>query len=132
MIFGLLSFAAMTFFGAIYYIFPRVSGIQWPWPKLVGVHFWCSVIGVSLYALSMMAGGLAQGRALFDPAVGFLDALGKGIMMFRVSTMGDLLLFLGAACMMANINSVSWRICRECCDGSWAGLGVFKTAEVKR
>ena len=44
----LYGFFAMTMFGAIYYLLPRVVGFELPFPKLARVHFWLSLLGVVL------------------------------------------------------------------------------------
>lgn len=47
----------MVFFGAAYYILPRVTGSFWPSAKLVHLHFWSCVIGGLGLALHLLICG---------------------------------------------------------------------------
>ncbi len=50
-------FVSMVFFGAAYYILPRVTGSFWPSAKLVHLHFWSCVIGGLGLALHLLICG---------------------------------------------------------------------------
>jgi cytochrome c oxidase cbb3-type subunit 1 len=65
----LIGFVSLIFFGAIYYIVPRLLARQWLFPKLVTIHFWFLVTGMGLLCLSLTIGGLIQGFGLEDPQV---------------------------------------------------------------
>jgi len=54
---GVYAFFSMVMFGAIYYIVPRLTGREWPAPRLIKIHFWCTAIG-------MAAKGILEDRKL--------------------------------------------------------------------
>src|ERR1019366_161998 len=66
-------FFALTMLGAIYYIMPRVTGIEWPCAKSVRAHFWLAAIGIILVTLPLAVGGVIQGFKLNSPAA-FADS----------------------------------------------------------
>ncbi len=99
----LYGFFAMTMFGAIYYLLPRVVGFEWPFPRLVCVHFWVSMLGVTLLVLPLAIGGVEQGWKLNHPEVGFMDALKATLPFLRVSTIGLMLLLFGNLLFVLNI-----------------------------
>ncbi|HLB34429.1 MAG TPA: cbb3-type cytochrome c oxidase subunit I [Chthoniobacterales bacterium] len=72
---ALLGFLSMILFGAIYYILPRLTGIEWPSSSLIRWHFWLATVGVSLMIFSMIFGGVIEGIALEDAAISFVNVL---------------------------------------------------------
>jgi cytochrome c oxidase cbb3-type subunit 1 len=99
----LYGFFAMTMFGAIYHLLPRVAGFEWPFPKLARVHFWVSLFGVALLVLPLAIGGVVQGLKLENPDVGFMDAMKATLPFLRVSTIGLMLLLFGNLLFALNI-----------------------------
>jgi len=99
----LYGFFAMTMFGAIYHLLPRVVGFDWPFPKLARVHFWLSLSGVLLLVLPLAIGGVVQGLKLNHPEIGFMDALKATLPFLRVSTIGLMLLLFGNLLFALNI-----------------------------
>jgi cytochrome c oxidase cbb3-type subunit 1 len=61
------AFISMTFFGAIYYVTPRLLGAEWASSGLIRVHFWFSLVGVGLMIVALALGGFIQGLGLDDP-----------------------------------------------------------------
>jgi len=99
----LYGFFAMTMFGAIYHLLPRVVGMEWPFPKLARLQFWISMIGVLLFVIPLAIGGLVQGAKLNQPAIAFLDATRAMLPFLRASTAGLLLILLGNLLFALNI-----------------------------
>ncbi len=48
-------------FGAIYHILPRAVGIEFRFPKLIRVQHWCAMIGIFIFVVSLVIGGVMQG-----------------------------------------------------------------------
>ncbi len=99
----LYGFFAMTMFGAIYHLLPRVVGFEFPFPKLARVHFWISLLGVLLLVLPLAIGGVVQGLKLNHPDIGFMDTLKATLPFLRVSTIGLMLLLFGNLLFALNI-----------------------------
>ncbi len=94
-------FYAFSIFGAIYYIVPRIINVEWC-PHLLKAHFWLTLIGTLTSYLALVVGGLGQGILLSDPKNSFMDVFRSTVMAVRVSTLGDLLLFVGALVFLLN------------------------------
>jgi cytochrome c oxidase cbb3-type subunit 1 len=109
-------FFAMTVFGALYYIIPRLlpSG-QAAWsPKLTAAHFWLTFLGILISYLSLVVGGIGQGILLADPNNSALQVLQGTLIPLRASTTGDLLIFVGTVAFLLNFALVLSRSCRAC------------------
>ncbi len=85
----LLGFMAMMVYGVGYFILPRFNGTTLRWPRLVGVHFWISNLGLL---------GLVFGALEFRPLFAVISAL--GVLLF-VLNLGATL--LGAAPLGARL-----------------------------
>jgi len=127
----LYGFAAMTLFGAIYYVTPRVMRVEWPSTGSINKHFWLSAIGIGIYFLSLAVGGFQQGHALLDSNKPFLETLQPGLRLFRVSTMGDLLMAAGNALLALNLGRMMLRCCLSCCVTPLVAALKPETAEMK-
>jgi cbb3-type cytochrome oxidase subunit 1 len=88
----LYGFLAMALFAAIYLAADDLIPGGLPSARLRSVHLWCAGVGIVLYVVPMLLGGLMQGRALLRP----------GLMALRISTLGDISLLAGHAALMAN------------------------------
>jgi cytochrome c oxidase cbb3-type subunit 1 len=112
-----LGFFAMTMFGAVYYIVPRLLGIDaTAWcPKLEKAHFYLTFIGVLISYLSLLVAGILQGVLLSDPGHSFDQAMQGTLMPLRLSTLGDLMLLAGTLVFLANFARVVGTWCRQCC-----------------
>ena len=128
----LYGFFAMTMFGAVYYILPRVTGRQFPFAKLVNFHFFCGMLGTLLLALPLAAAGVMQGLKLLNPSVSFVDLTKSTLMFLRVSTLGDTLLAVGSLLFLVNIAALMVGYYRSICSTAYAAATVpLETAEVK-
>ena len=68
----LYGFFAMTMFGAIYYIMPRLLGVKLS-SKLIRLHLWLAALGVIFHSLPLAVGGLHQGTMLNLTTTSILD-----------------------------------------------------------
>ena len=96
-------FFAMTMFGAIYHVLPRVVGFEWPFPKLARAHFWISMFGVVLFLIPLAIGGVVQGLKWANPSVAVVDVSKATLPFLRVSTTGLLFLLFGNLLFALNI-----------------------------
>ena len=99
----LYGFFAMTMFGAIYYVLPRAVGIEFPFPKLLRVHFWLSLIGIVLLVVPLAIGGVVQGLKLQNPDIAFGLSTQAVLPFLRVSTLGLTAILLGNLLFFVNI-----------------------------
>jgi cytochrome c oxidase cbb3-type subunit I len=106
---NVFGFFAMTMFGAIYYIVPRVTGMEWPSAKSVGRHFWLAAIGIILIALPLAIGGLIEGVHWRNPKLTNVDVAKNALNFLRVSTIGEVLILLGNVLLLGNLIGLSVR-----------------------
>ena len=104
----LYGFFAMTMFGAIYYLLPRVVGLEFPFPKLARLQFWLSMFGVVLFIIPLAIGGVEQGMKLNNPNIAFMDATKAMLPFLRTSTIGLLLILLGNSLFALNIFAMTF------------------------
>ena len=72
---GAYGFVSMVLFGAIYFMMPRVLEWEWPYPRLITLHFWLAAIGIAIYFVALTVGGWLQGLAMLDPARSFMESV---------------------------------------------------------
>jgi cytochrome c oxidase cbb3-type subunit 1 len=70
---GLYGFFSMIMFGAMYYIFPRVTNNEWSSARLIKVHFWGSALGILSYGVGLCWAGWWQGTMMNNPSIPFLQ-----------------------------------------------------------
>lgn len=109
---NIFGFFAMTMFGAIYYIVPRVTGMEWPSAKSVRSHFWLAAIGIVLVALPLAIGGVIEGFNWLDPKITNVEVAKNALNFLRISTIGDLLILAGNLMLLGNLASLSVRYYR--------------------
>ncbi len=92
---GLYGFVTMVFFGAIYFITPRISGREWPSQRLILAHFWLSAVGLAIYFVSLSIGGWLQGQAMLDAGRPFMDSVLLTLPYLKARSLGGGLMALG-------------------------------------
>jgi len=72
---GAYAFVTMVLFGAVYFMMPRVLNWEWPFPRLITLHFWLAASGITIYFVALTAGGWLQGVAMLDGARSFMESV---------------------------------------------------------
>jgi len=112
----LYGFFTITMFGAIYYILPRVVGIEFAFPKLIRVQHWCAMLGLVILVVSLAVGGLVQGIKLQNPDNTFAGVTNAVLPFLRVSTLGLLFLLIANLLFALNIFAMilawKWSVAR--------------------
>jgi cytochrome c oxidase cbb3-type subunit 1 len=121
----LYGFFAITMFGAIYYIVPRLLQAEFPKPGLVCFHFLLAAGGILLYAVPLAIGGISQGIALNNPDKSFIQVATSSILFLRISTTGDLLMLLGHLILLLNLAGILYRAARTSASAAWAANTKF-------
>jgi cytochrome c oxidase cbb3-type subunit 1 len=127
---GLLNsygFFVMVIFGAVYYIVPQLIGQEFPFAKLVRLHFGAAVAGILLFVVPLALGGISQGLKLQHADIPFTDVVRGTLPWLRASTMGDLLMALGHLMFLANLGGLVFQFYRARAVSAWAAA----TAEIK-
>lgn len=92
---GMYAFLSFILFGAVYFIMPRLTNWEWPWRRMISLHFWLVSIGILIYFLSLTITGWKQGVALLDAAMPFMDIVRMTIPGLQARTVGGALMTLG-------------------------------------
>jgi len=92
---GLYAFFSIVMFGAIYFVMPRVMSWEWPYPKLISVHFWLVTLGIGIYFVSLSIGGWLQGLAMLDATKPFMESVRVTMPYLEGRTLGGSLMTLG-------------------------------------
>ena len=124
----LYGFFAMTIFGAIYYIVPRLLQAEFPKQNLVCGQFLLAVGGILFYAAPLAIGGIMQGLALDDPNQTFTQVMNSTLMFLRVSSLGDVLMLLGHLVLLLNLAAIIASVVRPSATAVW--VEVTKPREV--
>ncbi len=72
---GAYGFVSMVLFGAIYFMMPRVLRWEWPYPRLITLHFWLAAVGIGIYFVALTVGGWLQGLAMLDATRPFMESV---------------------------------------------------------
>jgi len=99
---GAYAFASMVFFGAIYYIMPRLLEREWPSRWLIRLHFWPSAIGIALYFVVLSWGGILQGLELNRGTTPFLDIVARTIPYLEWRSVAGTLMTIGHLALLAS------------------------------
>lgn len=91
---GLYGFLTFILFGAVYFIMPRLTGLEWPSRRLISLHFWLAAVGILVYVVSLTIGGWLQGKALIDANVPFMDSVRLTIPYLEARTVGGAMMTL--------------------------------------
>jgi cytochrome c oxidase cbb3-type subunit 1 len=91
---GAYAFVTMVLFGAVYFMMPRVLHWEWPYPRLITLHFWLSVVGVTIYFVGLSIGGWLQGVAMLDGAKPFIETVAVTLPYLKSRSVGGALMVL--------------------------------------
>lgn len=127
---GLLAVLMIAMFGAICHIAPKISGVDWPLAGLVQPQFGAATAGVIIYLGALAAAGIMQGFALTDGSLAFAESTKRGLMFFRLSTLGDLAILASAVILFVNFLALAAASARACCASCCGTALKPKTAGV--
>ena len=106
---GLYGFFSMVMFGAIYFIMPRVMNWEWPYPKLISLHFWLVFIGFLIYFIWLSIGGWLQGLAMLDPNQPFMQSVAVTLPYLQARSIGGALMTLGHFVFAFHFFAMGWK-----------------------
>jgi len=106
---GLYGFFSMVMFGAIYFIMPRVMDWEWPYPRLIALHFWLVLVGFAIYFISLSIGGWFQGLAMLDPARPFMQSVLLTVPYLEARSIGGALMTLGHLVFAGHFFAMGWK-----------------------
>jgi len=94
---GLYGFLTLVMFGSIYFVVPRLTGREWPYPRAIAAHFWLVLIGFAIYFIPLSIGGWLQGLAMLDETRPFMESVALTLPYLTARSVGGALMTLGHA-----------------------------------
>ncbi len=92
---GLYGFVTLVFFGAMYFVMPRITAREWPYPSWISLHFWLVAGGFAIYFVTLTIGGWLQGVAMLDEARGFMESVTLTLPWLKGRSIGGALMVAG-------------------------------------
>ena len=106
---GLYGFFSMIMFGSIYFIMPRVMNWEWPYPRLISLHFWLVLVGFAIYFIGLSIGGWLQGLAMLDAKTPFMQSVTLTLPYLKARSVGGSLMTLGHLVFAAHFFAMGWK-----------------------
>jgi cytochrome c oxidase cbb3-type subunit I len=106
---GLYGFFTMVMFGSIYFIMPRVMNWEWPFPKLISLHFWLVLIGFAIYFIGLSIGGWLQGLAMLNEKLPFMESVALTLPYLKARSVGGGLMTLGHLVFAAHFFAMGFK-----------------------
>ncbi|MGA3008198.1 MAG: cbb3-type cytochrome c oxidase subunit I [Opitutaceae bacterium] len=104
---------AFIFFGALYFLVPRLAGKPWPSAVLIRVHFAVGLTGLALKVGGLFAAGWIQGADLNRASTDFATIAAHLQMGLFTATAGQALLLLGSVAMAFNFGWLLLALARQ-------------------
>ncbi|MEO6031934.1 MAG: cbb3-type cytochrome c oxidase subunit I, partial [Burkholderiaceae bacterium] len=106
---GAYAFVTMVMFGAIYFMLPRVLNWEWPYPKLITLHFWLAAVGIATYFVFLTIGGWLQGMAMLDGTRPFMESVKVTLPYLEARSIGGALMTLGHLVLVGHFFAMALR-----------------------
>jgi cytochrome c oxidase cbb3-type subunit I len=106
---GLYGFFTMIMFGSIYFIMPRVMNWEWPYPRLISLHFWLVLVGFAIYFIGLSIGGWLQGLAMLDAKTPFMQSVTLTLPYLKARSVGGSLMTLGHLVFAVHFFAMGWK-----------------------
>ncbi|HWI83998.1 cbb3-type cytochrome c oxidase subunit I [Ramlibacter sp.] len=106
---GAYAFVTMVLFGAVYFMMPRVLNWEWPYPRLITLHFWLAAVGIGIYFVALTAGGWLQGLAMLDPARPFIESVKLTLPYLQWRSIGGSLMVLSHIVFVGHFMAMALR-----------------------
>jgi cytochrome c oxidase cbb3-type subunit I len=119
---------SMMFFGAIYYMVPRLTGVTWASSAMSAGHRVLVVVGVVASVVTYAAAGFTQGTNLLDASVSMATLFGNVRTSLLLNT-GAQMILLGANLLLL-VNFVR-TACAACCVSPAPATSLFRQPSSK-
>lgn len=128
---GLYGFFSMVMFGSIYFIMPRVMNWEWPYPKLISLHFWLVLVGFAIYFIWLSIGGWLQGLAMLDQKTPFMQSVALTLPYLKARSIGGGLMTLGHLVFAAHFFAMGWKFGPRRLGAALLGTSVWTRFKAK-
>lgn len=104
---GVYAFFSMTVFGAAYFFLPRVLNREWRYPSRIGIHFWCSLVGILAIVIALGIAGWTQGVKINNPEISFVEITRATFPWLAMVSLGWVLLLIGHLAFAWNVATLA-------------------------
>ena len=129
---GLYGFFTMIMFGSIYFIMPRVMNWEWPYPRLISLHFWLVLVGFAIYFIGLSIGGWLQGLAMLDAKTPFMQSVALTLPYLKARSVGGSLMTLGHLVFAAHFFAMGWKFGPRRLGAALLGTSLIPSRFTKR
>ncbi|NDF13598.1 MAG: cytochrome oxidase [Proteobacteria bacterium] len=91
----------------IYWLLPRIWGVQIYSMSLARWHFWLSTIGIAIMQVDLLAAGVMQGM-LWKSLAPFMDSVRASVPFWWTRTLAGIVILVGEACLLVNLY-LTWK-----------------------
>jgi cytochrome c oxidase cbb3-type subunit 1 len=98
---------SMMFFGAIYYMVPRLTGRPWSFATLSAGHAVTMMLGICGTVVALGVAGLTQGELLLDPKISFPEIFSQIRVPLLINSGAQLVLLAGNLLLLVNFLSTA-------------------------
>ncbi|WP_414663813.1 cbb3-type cytochrome c oxidase subunit I [Horticoccus sp. 23ND18S-11] len=109
---GIYGGISMMFFGAMYFMVPRLTGRAWAYPGMVTGHRVVVTLGIALSIAALTYAGITQGEGLLDPKSSFAQIFGAVSVPLLINSGAQLLLLSANLLLLVNFLRSA---CESCC-----------------
>ncbi len=103
-LFGTFSFWITAW---MYYLLPRIWGVDWYSDSLARWHFWLLALAISIMQVDLLAAGVVQGM-MWKALSPFIDSVSASVPFWWVRTFTGIMILVGEVCFIVNVY-LSWR-----------------------
>lgn len=90
-------------FAMLYYLFPRLSGKEWFSERLISWHYWMSLVGVSVFMVSLWSGGIVQAGDWSAGGIPFMETVRRLKPYMAARLLGGGILAAGQGVLLYNL-----------------------------
>jgi cytochrome c oxidase cbb3-type subunit 1 len=124
---GLYGGISMMFFGALYYMVPRLAGEGWSFPTLATGHRVLAGLGITLLVATLAAAGWTQASDLLNAKVTFGDMVSHLRVALLLNTAAHGILLTANLLLVVNF----FRTACSCCESAVASNPFRQSAKVE-
>jgi cytochrome c oxidase cbb3-type subunit 1 len=82
---------------------------EWPYPRLISLHFWLVLVGFGVYFIWLTLGGWLQGLAMLDEKTPFMQSVALTLPYLEARSIGGGLMTLGHLVFAAHFFAMGWK-----------------------
>ena len=99
MLFGVFTFWVTAW---IYWLLPRIWGVEMHSNSLARWHYWLSMLGIAIMQIDLLAAGLVQGM-MWKGMSPFIESVTASMPFWWTRTFTGIMILVGESCFLVNV-----------------------------